>query len=88
VAEMETPSKEEISESLTILKDNKQFLLNIKIKREEIYLNVSDRETNTSYSKKLTLNEIKEIHQMFYFFNSCNDFLVIVKTLSETKHYQ
>jgi len=75
MAEMKTPSKEEISESLTILKDNKQYLLNIKIKREEISLNVSDPETNTPYSKKLTLNEIKEIHKMFYFFNSCNEFL-------------
>ena len=85
MVEMETPSKEEKSESLTILKDNKLYILNIKIKREEISLNASDPETNTPYSKKLTLNEIKEIHKMFYFFNSCNEFLEILKTLSETK---
>ena len=82
---MKTPSKEEISESLNILKDNKQYLLNIRIKGEEMSLNVSDPGTNTSYSKQLTLKEIKQIHNMFFFFNSCNNFLDILKTLSETK---
>ena len=82
---MKTPSKEEISESLNILKDNKQYLLNIRIKGEEMSLNVSDPGTNTSYSKQLTLKEIKEIHKTFFFFNSCNEFLDILKTLSEAK---
>ena len=48
-------------------------------------LNVSDPETNTSYYKQLTLKEIKEINETFSFFNSCNEFLDILKILSETK---
>ena len=85
MTEMKTPSKEEIPESLNILKDNKQYLLNIRIKGEEMSLNVSDPGTSTSYSKQLTLKEIKKIHKMFLGFNSCNEFLDIFKTLSEAK---
>ena len=55
------------------------------MKGEEMSLNVSDPETNTSYYKQLTLKEIKEIHETFSFFNSCNEFLDILKILSETK---
>ena len=82
----EKPSQD-ISESLKIEQDKKIYFLYITIKENSIIFNISEEGLLSiiNYTKKLTLEEIKEIHKAFYGLNSCNEFLDYIKVLIENK---
>lgn len=79
------PNPEEITESLKIEQDNNIYTLNFIIKGETMIINLINlKEIDTpSYSRKITLEEIKEIHKMFSLLNSFNEFLDYLKELSK-----
>ena len=81
---MSTPEK---TESLDIEQDNKKFTLTIKIKGEEMALFLSELEIigNSTFIKKMTLKEIKELHYLFGGLPSCNKFSDYLKGLKERK---
>ena len=82
-----TPSPEEIKESINIEQGNKKYVLNIKTQGEKITLIVSDPEGNgnSTFANKITLKEIKAIHSLFLGLNSCNEFIFYLKNLAERK---
>ena len=88
-APLSKTSKEEITESINIEKDNKNYLLIMKIKEEVITFKISEPEElgSLTYLRKMTLKEIKEKgkNNIFFGLNSCNDFLDYLKALSEMK---
>ena len=76
--------KEEIFESLEINQDKSNYKLNIKIIDQDITLNLIDqKELITQYEKKLTLNELKQMHRVFLPLNSCQEFVDFLKALTE-----
>ena len=86
---MEESEEREIKESLKIEQDNKNYLLDIIIKREIIIFKASELGElfSSQFSKKLSLKEIrqKEPQQLFSGLKSCNEFLDYLKTLHEMK---
>ena len=82
-----TPSPEEIKESINIEQGNKKYVLNIKTQGEKITLIISYPEGNGNsiFASKITLKEIKEIHSLFLGLNSCNEFIFYLKNLAERK---
>ncbi len=87
-APLSTPSQEKI-ESLKIEQNDKKYLLLIKILGESISFILSQPEEvgSLTYSRKMTLKEIKEkeTHNLFTGLNSCQEFLDYLKALSEMK---
>ena len=77
----------EISELIKINKENNKYLLVIKSNSEIMTLTITDNEKvgGLSYSKKLNLKEIKELHTAFLGLNSCKEFSEFLKNLSELK---
>ena len=77
----------EITESIKIHQENNKYLLVIKINSEIMALTITDIEKvgGLSYSRKLNLKEIKEIHQAFLGLNSFKEFSEFLKNLSELK---
>ena len=51
-------------ENLKLFQDNNLYLLNMKINRENLTLTLSEKEkiNSNSFSKKMSLNELKHIH--------------------------
>ena len=73
--------------SININQDNKDYLLNIEfndIKGENINIIVYDsNELDSSYSLKMSFNQIKELHQLFMGISSCLEFCEYIKALSK-----
>ena len=87
---MEAPAifsslSEELKESMKIEQENKKYLLEIKILSETMTLTLTNIEEAVSYSRQISLKEIKEIHQVFMGLNSCKEFSDFLKGLSEIK---
>ena len=74
-------------ETLKIEQDNVKYLLLIKISGDNMELNLSETEDRISptYSRKITLNEIKNFHNLFSYIKSCSKFFDYLKSLSEQK---
>ena len=51
-------------DNLKLFQDNNLYLLNMKINRENLTLTLSEKEkiNSNSFSKKMSLNELKHIH--------------------------
>jgi hypothetical protein len=67
--------------------NNKIYLLTIIIKGELMAFTLTNPKDILfpSYSRKMTLKEIKEMHKIFSLLKSCNDFLVFLKDFSKNK---
>ena len=70
-------------EDLKIFQDNNQYLLNMKISREQLALTLSEigKINSNSFSKMMRLNELKQIHKSFSLISSCFDFSEYLKKL-------
>ena len=81
-----TPISEEIVE-IPIEQDNKKYLLKIKIKEETMTFIISQPEEPEilCYSRKMSLEEIRETNKLLYGLNSCNEFADYLKELSKLK---
>ena len=75
----------ELKESIKIDQENKKYLLEIQISSDTITLTLTNIEEVASYSRQLSLKEIKEIHQVFMGLNSCKEFSEFLKSLLEIK---
>ena len=76
--------KEEISESFEIKKDKYNYKLNIKIVEQDITLNlINQKEIMKDYKKKLSLDELKKMHRVFFALNSCKEFVDYLKAIIE-----
>ena len=74
--------KETISESLDIKQEEKIYKLNIEIINQNIILNlINQKEITKEYEKKISFNELKQIHRIFSALNSCQEFLDYMKAL-------
>ena len=88
--QIESETKEienKITETLIIEQNEKKFKLELVIEGEIIFLNLYEEGNinNKYYSQKLSLREIKNKHQIFCVFNSCQGFLDYLKALYENK---
>ena len=82
---MFTP-KETITESFEIKQDKDNFKLNINVFNQDIILNLlEEKNLMKEFEKKLSLNELKEMHKIFLVLNSCKDFVDYIKALIENK---
>ena len=77
----------EESETFTINEDEKKYLLNIKKQYDSITFIISPQAllSNQNYIRKMNLKDIKNIHQMFFELNSCNEFYDFIKALIDNK---
>ena len=82
-----TQNTKEKNNFLEIIQDNKKYLLNFKIKGDIMILILSEQDelVNLSFSKEMTLKDIKGIHEAFLGLNSFNEFYEYLKKLSELK---
>jgi len=76
-----------ITETLIIDQNEKKFKLELVIKGEMIFFNLYEegKINNKYYSQKLSLREIKNKHQIFCVFNSCQEFLDYIKASFDNK---
>jgi len=77
----------EESETFTINEDEKKYLLNIKKQDDSITFIISPQTllSNQNYIRKMNLKDIKNIHQMFFGLNSCNEFYDFIKALIDNR---
>ena len=76
--------KETITESFEIKQDKYNYKLNINVYNQDIALNLLDeKDLMKEYEKKLSLNELKQMHKIFLGLNSCKDFVDYMKALIE-----
>ena len=70
-------------ENLNIFQDNNQYLVNMKINKAYLTLTLSEigKITSNSFSKMMSLNELKQIHKSFSLISSCFDFSGYLKKL-------
>jgi hypothetical protein len=76
-----------ITETLIIEQNEKKYKLELVIEGEIIFLNLYEEGNinNKFYSQKLSLREIKNKHQIFCVFNSCQEFLDYLKASHKNK---
>ena len=74
-------------EILKIFQDDIQYLLNMKINREHITLTLSEKDkiNSNTFSIRMSLNELKNLHKNFSLINSCFDFSEYLKKLNQNK---
>ena len=74
-------------ENLNIFQDNNQYLVNMKINKAYLTLTLSEigKITSNSFSKMMSLNELKQIHKSFSIITSCFDFSEYLKKLNQNK---
>ena len=78
--------KESISESFEIKQEGKNYKLNLIIINQDITLDLLDeKELMKEYEKKLTLDELRQIHKIFSMFNSSQEFIDFMKALINNK---
>ena len=72
---------------IKIIKDSKEYILNIDIQGDYIIFDINDTEDLISfnYKNKMTFKEIKDLNQIFIVLNSFNDFYDYIKALSNNK---
>ena len=72
-------------EILNIFQENNHYLLNMKINREYITLTLSEKDkiNSNTFSIRMSLNELKNLHKNFSLINSCFDFSEYLKKLSQ-----
>ena len=77
----------ELSKSFTINQDGINYSLNIKKKDDSFTFIIYNPSLiiNKKYIRNLSLKEIKELHQIFYGLNSCNEFYEYIKALLDNK---
>jgi hypothetical protein len=74
--------KETITESFEIKQDKDNYKLNIKAFNQDIVLNLfEEKDLMEKFEKKLSLNELKQMHTIFLGLNSCKDFIDYIKAL-------
>ena len=75
------------SESMIIEQNKKIYILNLIKKEDNIILSILDKDNfiNINYTKKLSFQEIKQLHKLFSILNSCNEFSEYIKTALEKK---
>ena len=73
------------NEILNIFQDNNHYLLNMKINREHITLTLSEKDkiNSNTFSIRMSLNELKNLHKNFSLINSCFDFSEYLKKLCQ-----
>ena len=78
--------KEKILESFEIKQDENIYKLNIEVVNQDITMNLLvEKDFNKEYEIKLTLKEIKQMHKIFEFFESSQDFVDYIKALINNK---
>ena len=78
--------KEKISESFEIKQDEIVYKLNIEVINQDITMNLlEEKEFKKEYEIKLTLEEIKQIHKLFGFFETSSEFVNYIKSLIDIK---
>jgi len=72
---------------LNIFQENNHYLLNMKINREHIKLTLSEKDkiNSNTFSIRMSLNELKNLHKNFSLINSCFDFSEYLKKLNQNK---
>ena len=85
VAPMSMNSSQE-PESIIIGQDEK-YNINLTKGEDYIIFNILEKDIfpNVNYTKKLTFQEIKDLHKMFYMISSCNEFSEYIKSAFENK---
>ena len=73
------------NEILNIFQENNHYLLNMKINREHIKLTLSEKDkiNSNTFSIRMSLNELKNLHKNFSLINSCFDFSEYLKKLCQ-----
>jgi len=73
------------NEILNIFQDDNQYLLNMKINREHITLTLSEKDkiNSNTFSTRMSLNDLKNLHKNFSLINSCFDFSEYLKKLNQ-----
>ena len=73
------------NEILNIFQENNHYLLNMKINREHITLTLSEKDkiNSNTFSIRMSLNELKNLHKNFSLITSCFDFSEYLKKLCE-----
>ena len=73
------------NEILNIFQENNHYLLNMKINREHITLTLSEKDkiNSNTFSIRMSLNELKNLHKNFSLINSCFDFSEYLKKLCQ-----
>lgn len=83
-----TPNIIPINEAFNINQNDKVYKLEIKIENETLVMSIYEKElSNKSYYLKMTIKEIKNIHQIFCIFNSCEEFLDYIKVLLKNEKF-
>ena len=75
-------------ESISIIQNNINYILNIETKEDKIIFSINDQEKfpSVSYSKEMALNEIKELNNVFNEINSFYNFYDYLKQLSNSNN--
>ena len=75
------------NEILNIFQEDNHYLLNMKINREHIILTLSEKDkiNSNTFSIRMSLNELKNLHKNFSLINSCFDFSEYLKKLNQNK---
>ena len=75
------------TETMTIDLNENRYIFKIIKEEDYITLNILEKDIfpNTTYIKKLSFKEIKELHKLFYMLNSINEFLDYIKSANENK---
>ena len=78
--------KEKILDSFEIKQDENIYKLNIEVINQDITMNLSvEKDYKKEYEIKLTLKEVKQMHKIFEFFESSQDFVDYIKALINNK---
>ena len=88
--EQETEEIEnKITETLFLNQDKKNFKIELIIEGKIMFFNIYEEGniSNKYYSQIMSLKEIKNKHQIFCIFNTCQEFLDYIKALYEKKNY-
>jgi len=84
--EAPTPTSGSHSFSINLELDHKNYILDIKSSEDIVIIAMNQKEDKSiSYKRNLPLNDLKKISQFFSMINSCNDFALHLKKLSEGK---
>ena len=79
-----TPNEQKISIDLEL--NHKKYILEIISEKYSMTMKLSSSEDDCiSYTRNLTLKELKDISQFFGLINSCQDFSLNLKKLAEEK---